>query len=202
MEGMGSLNVLSTLGKHQCKFDITDNQIDLPAGFVRFLALRGQCNTWTEAELLNNPLLVQSQNSGIILYADTTFLTSCGCDTAGWNDWMNSIQINNGVMHFNGATEMTSATMAYMGLNVDENGNALIYERYERALASYASWKYTNMYFEKFNQYIIDGYKQEWMAQASRIKGEDVANDFQNDKFEISNAVSGLLTSKVVNILP
>lgn len=201
MEGMGSLNVLSQLIKKQCKITITDGTAEIPKGLVRFLAMRGHCRQWTEEELANNPMLTNFNNN-IILYADTTFLSSCGCDVTGFQNWINNVQINGNYIHFNNHTSLESATIAFMGLNVDENGKPLIFERYERALAAYASWRYTQMYFEKFNQNIIDGYKQEWIAQASRIRGEDVANDFQNDKLGIAQAVSTLLTSPLVHIYP
>lgn len=204
-EGLGHLKVLSQTVKKQCKITFNDGTGSLPKDLVRFLALRAICHPITAAELANNPTLAYTNNffnGGIILYADTTFLSSCGCNINGWNDYRNNVQINNGFIHFNNHLTPDYGIMAYMGLNVDENGNALILERYERALTAYGSWRYKKKFFKQFNQYIIESDRAEWIAQASRIKGEDAATDFQNNKNDIQIAVSALLTSPIVNLFP
>lgn len=185
MEGLGALKILSKSVKKQCDITITDGTAELPKDFVRFLAFKATCNSDT-----------------LITYADTTFLESCGCGILGMQNWTDNVQINKGYIHFNNNTSLENGILAYIGLNVDKDGKALIYERYERALFNYACWQYTQMYFEKFNQYIIDGYHQQWVASASRLKGEDNANSFQNDKWEIGQMINTLRFNPNLDLLP
>jgi hypothetical protein len=87
-----------------------------------------------------------------------------------------------------------------MGLNTDADGNTLVYQRYERALAAYMCYKFLLSWVETTNQYVIDKYNQEWVNQRSKIIGQDVASDFQNNKFEINKYFNSLLVSRSVNI--
>lgn len=202
MEAMGELKILSQLIKRQCRITITEGRADLPVGFVQFLAMRGHCRQWTEEELENNPMLTNSNYGNVILYCDTTFLNSCGCNTNGWNNWLPNVQINGNYIHFNDHTSLTHADLAFMGLDVDENGNQIILQRYEVATSLYATWKYAEKYPAKYTQYQIASYQQQWIAKAARLKGEDVATGFRNDKFQIGGVVNSLLTSPLVNIYP
>lgn len=192
-EALGSLNALSQLTKKSCPLHFTDSVAELPKDFVRYLAVRIDVAPDTDAD----PISAQLNGCQSFLYADTNFLCDCDCDCTGVSQ--GGFQIQNGYIHLNSEIDVLSAHLAYLGLNVDENGKSVILEKYERALASYCCWKFTMSWNEQFNQYIIDEYKQEWMAQRGKIIGQDAAQSFQNAKREIQDIWKAMLVSKSVN---
>ena len=205
-EALNSLNAISQGEKKQCKLTFTDNTAELPKDLIKFIALRiGNASSNDPA---NDPIARQIfSQCQFAVYVDTPFLTTCGCDFGLFGNntlsYTNGFQINNGFIRFNfdaSIVEIQDATIAYMGLNVDDDGNSTIYERYERAVANYMCFMFTLSYSEKYNQYIIENYKQQWTYQAARIKGQDVARDFQNDKYEIGRMVRALIVSPRVQI--
>src|SRR3990167_6941740 len=184
-EALNSLNALSQLTKKQCCLTFEGSTAKLPSDYVRSLALRLDTANDTTNDPIQNQLLNGCQ---MYLYADLNFLKSCGCDANGALNWdRGGFQISGGYVHLNSEVEVLEATLAYMGLALDKDGRKLIEERYERALASYCCWKFTTAWNERYNQYIINEYKQEWMAQKSKMIGIDVAQDFQRNKREIQN---------------
>lgn len=203
-EALDSLNALSQLIKKQCEITFTNNTSKLPKDFIKLLLLRiNKCECNDTNDPINNQLF---NNCSVALYVDTKFLNSCGCDSLGLNNltpFGRGFQINNGFIHFNFSSDLTeiqTATLAYMGVNTDKDGKSLIYQKYERAISAYLCFKFTLAWAENFNQYIIDKYNQEWVNQRSKIIGQDVANDFQNNKMEINKYFSSLLVSRTVNI--
>ena len=196
-EALDSLNALSQLIKKQCPLTFEGSTAELPKDFVRYLALKLEIADSDTNDPINNQLLNGCQ---MFLYADTNFLNNCGCDTNNALDWnRGGFQINDGYIHLNSSSEVTEATLAYLGVNVDKDGKTKIYERYERGIAAYICYKFTLAWSENYNQYVINEYKQEWMAQRSKLIGQDVAQSFQNDKREIQNIWGSMLVSKAVN---
>lgn len=196
-EALGSLNALSQLVKKQCSLTFEGQTAKLPVDFVRYLALRLD----TAADTTNDPIQNQLLNGcQMYLYADINFLTQCGCDASGATDWnRGGFQIVNGFIHLNSNVEVLEATLAYMGLNVDDKGRGLIEERYERCLSAYMCYKFSLAWIDDTNQYVINEYKHEWMAQKSKMIGIDSAQSFQNEKRQIQNMWSAWLISPIVN---
>jgi len=196
-EALGSLNALSQLIKKQCCLTFQGSTAQLPKDYVRYLALKLDVAPSTTNDPIANQVLNGCQ---MFLYADLSFLTQCGCNVGGALNWnRGGFQINNGFIHLNSDIEILEANLAYLGLNVDEEGRSLIYERYERAVASYLCYMFSLAWAEKFNQYVIEEYKRTWQAQKAKMVGQDVAQDFQDNKREIQNIWNALLVSKAVN---
>jgi len=205
-EALDSLNALSQLIKKQCDITFTNNISELPKDFIKLLALKiNSCHNNDTNDPINNQLF---NNCGLALYIDTKFLNLCGCDVGSWGlnnltPYNQGFQINGRFLHFNFSSELTeiqTATLAYFGLNIDKDGNSLLYRRYERAIAAYMCYKFTMAWSEMFNQYLINEYKQEWVNQKSKLVGQDVAQDNQQNKFEINKFFNALLVSRSVNI--
>jgi len=187
MESLDHLSAYSQLVKKQCVISVTDKTAKLPGGLVRFLGLRLCCD---ETPQTNDPItdsLLKNQN--LFFYADTKFLNQCDIDSAGFNNFADVFQINNGFIHFNQDLGITEAVIAYL---------SLIYQRYERALTNYACYMFTLAYSENYNQYIIEKYNQTWVEQKHFLRGQDNMNDFLNNKREIGNLMTALKVSKTV----
>jgi len=190
-EGIRHLGTLSIFKKRQCDIEIIDLKSRLPKGFHRLLGLR-----FTKTNTIGNIRCFT------LLYVDKKFLSDVGCAVNSTNirNFNQGFQIQHGFIHFNSDIEATEATLAFLGLNLDENGNIIIYEDYERALRNYACYQFTLAYSEQFKEATIERYKREWMSQKGWIKGNDAINDFQNNKFEIQKSFNALLTSDLVNL--
>lgn len=204
-EALDSLNALSQTIKKSCKITFTDNVAQLPDDLIKFLALRIN-NAVSNIE--NDPIASQIfSQCQFAVYADVPFMNGCGCDISGFGSnitsYSNSFQINNGFVYFNFSSNLVAvhdATVAYLALNVDEDGNSQIYQRYERPVAAYLCYRFTQAYFEKFNQYIIESYQSEWAYQKVKIVGQDYVRDFQQNKFEIGQMMRALLVSPKIQI--
>lgn len=194
-EALGSLNALSQLTKEECCLNITGQSAELPKNFVRYLALKVEIDN----EASNDPINDQIYNGcQMMLYSDAKFLNDCGCDTNGWNN--GGFQIRNNYIHFNLENTILSATLAYLGLNVDKDGNPIVFEKYERAVMSYICYMYSLSYADVYHQYAIQEYKSTWQAQKSQIIGRDAAQSFQNDKFEIQRFWGAWIVSPIINM--
>ena len=206
-EALNSLNALSQLVKKQCTLIFNDNRSTLPKDLVKFLALR--INNVQNNQTGNDPIATQIFSQfQVAVYADTDFLRTQGFNTGIWGNnlfpFSNGFQINNGNIIFNfpvDVAEIIDAEIAYLGLNTDEDGKDIVYERYERAVASYICYMFSLSWAEKFNQYVINEYKTQWIFQRDKIKGQDIARDFQADKIQIGNTMRALLVSPRVNII-
>jgi len=199
MEGFGSLGAYSQMVKKRCQITVTQGTAKLPSDFIKLIGIRANI-----VESTNDPIQGEFNQCNYFLYADTRFLSTCGCDVSIFNGVQNGgYQIVNGYIHFNAGDSIviSDCQLAYYGMGIDEKGRALIYSRYERALSSYACYMFTMAYSEKYNQYIIENYKQQWQLQRSKVRGEDMADNFRNEKRQIMDIWNSLVTSKTINYL-
>ena len=90
----------------------------------------------------------------------------------------------------------TKADLAYIGLNVDEFGRTLIYKRYERALMNYACYQFSMMFKEEYTNFQTEMWNKTWVEQRGKIIGEDVLNDFMQNRHEIATLMNGLVVSR------
>ncbi|KKL64723.1 hypothetical protein LCGC14_2162140 [marine sediment metagenome] len=179
-EGIRNLNCLSLFVKMQCTLDIIDLKSLLPNGFQRLLGLR-YSKTVTGETVYQN-----------MLYIDKRYISTPSATVSNYED---TFQISKGYIHYNNDVNATEATLAYLGLNIDEFGNLVVYSDYERALRAYVCYNYALAFHEDFKESTTQRYENTWKAQKSYIKGEDVANDFKNRKYEMSKIFKAFLLS-------
>ena len=182
-EALDHLDCASQLVKKQCCIDVCDHVSELPKGFVRILGLRPVCADTTT-------------NVYDMVYADVKYLHKNNCGTTGCVDYREGFQINKGFIHFNSDVTFTKADLAYIGLNVDEFGRTLIYKRYERALMNYACYQFSMMFKEEYTNFQTEMWNRTWVEQRSKIIGEDVLNDFMQNRHEIATLMNGLIVSR------
>lgn len=198
-EALDSMNAASQQGKFECPIKVCGQTAKFPKGIIKFLAARIPCSE--DQNITNDPItnqLFNWQKQQPLIYADTTFLNQCGCDTTGMlpYNYANTIQINNGYLHFNRNMEIDEITIAFLGLRVDEFGNSIIFQRYERALTNYACAEFADSFKEDFTEGQIQRWLATWVAQKAKIEGEDRMNNFENDRFEIAALANGLMVSR------
>jgi len=203
-EALRHLDSISLYVKRQCTLDIVDNKAELPKGYMKLLGAR-----FTSTVLMNQYVngvvtLVPITTSAPIFYVDYAWFNSLSIPINNdfFRNYSNTFQIVNGVIHFN-SMDIESGTIdiAFMGLNVDEQGRLIIYEEYERALSSYACYMFTLAYAEQKGVGISDRYYETWKAQKSWIKGGAWKDEFQRTKMDVASAVNAMVIDTSVNFL-
>jgi hypothetical protein len=190
LEGLRNLNNLYQLKKSVCELDVEDNKAKLPKGFVRLIAL-----AFTDEGGTN------SSGCSPILYADTRFLSSCGCEAEdGVYNYLETFQINKNYIHFRSDIGTDKVRLAYYSLITDDYGNLVIYEDFERGLQAYACWNFMMAYYEDYPMNLTDMHRKTWVAQKAYLKGSAQAEDFQRNKREIQNIFKSKLVSNLLNI--
>jgi hypothetical protein len=190
--GPTGLRAISTFTKKQCQLNVVSGKAKLPKGFNQLIALRYNANS--DAAQPNSNL-----NCAPMLYVDMGFLNNCGCNTniPFVQNSKGVFQINGGhVIFYGGVPDGTEVSIAYFGNNVDENGLQMIYERYERALTAFICYFYTLQNANEYNQYVIESYRQEWMAQKRLVRSMDVRESFNNTKYQLMEISNALITDK------
>lgn len=188
-EGLRELNCLSLFKKFQCTLEIIDSKSKLPNGFQNLLGLRFSGSTSSDAYFN-------------LIYIDKKFLDDAGVNTSFSRlaNYIDTFQILHGYIHYNSDINATEVSIAWMGLNLDEYGRLIVYEDYERALRAYACWNFTQAYSKDFKEATTERYGRVWKAQKAFVKGQDVQNDFRQNKYEINKLFTALLVSDFVNL--
>ena len=179
-EGIRHLNCLSLFVKKQCTIEIVDLKSKLPDGFQQLLGLRYSKTTDGK---------IKHQN---MLYIDKKYINSPSTTVSNYED---TFQINNGYIYYNNDVNATEATLSYLGLNIDEFGNMVVYSDYERALRAYGCYNFALSYSEDYKEATIQRYENTWRAQKAYIKSSDVQQDFKNRKYEMSKIMNAFLLS-------
>lgn len=193
-EAISSIGALSCYVKQQCEIDVCDGRAKLPKNFQKFIAIRVKGTADTGAEVC------QMQ-----FYADRKFLSDCGCSNTNNSvntsvfDFNQSFQIVNGYIIFHNSPNVDSVTLAYLGLNLDTEGNHIIYEEYERAVSNYICWQFATSLKNEYPESRIRSWQKNWVMQKQYVKGIYAKEDFVETKREVSLAFNALLISKIVN---
>lgn len=215
-EGIRHLDTLSIFTKQICRVEIHDKQSELPCGLNRVLGIRVSAPS-------NLGEVCQS-----LVYADLPFLTNCGCNNNGngigqgnfgtWYSAAGAYEIADGRIYYHNISSSfqtvdstgavvtvtqtpTHATIAYLGLNVDENGEMLCYARYERAIVAYICWKYSQQNFNEYPRDIRADFQQEWINQKAWIKSTDFKDNFANERPQIASVMNALTTDRTIYAL-
>lgn len=200
-EALRHLDAVSLYVKRQCTLDIVDNKAELPIGFMKLIAMRFIGTTLVNQVINGVMQQVSVPYSQRIYYVDKQFLNDSSIPNSQLLcNFNNTAQIINNYLVFNSDSVLTGTVeLAFMGLNVDENGQILIYEEYERALASYACYMFTLAYPNELGVGISDRHYGVWVAQKAWIKGGAFKDQFQQNKLEIAAAICALVSDKTVN---
>lgn len=185
LEGLRQLNTYYNLTKFTTCVEIEDSKAKLPYGVSQVLGVR---------------FVNEGGSCAPLWYADMKFLKTCQCsDIENVCSFVGTYMINGSYIHFNSDISSGKCEIAYMGLNVNDDGDLIIYEDYERALSAYACWKFMQTYHKDYPFNLTFEYKKEWVAQKTYLRGSAQAEDFQRNKREIQNIFNSLTISKLIN---
>jgi hypothetical protein len=196
LEGGRSINAIDSFIQRQKLIDVIDGRAELPCDFYRFLAVRITGIEATEDTAW--------RNCDTILYVNTPYLYSQGCDCSGdvYANFAQTFQIIDGYIHFNSATPAQQIILSYEARNVDENGIPVFPENYVRGLAAYACFQYglsnpvTQLDSTGYSVNQIQSWQQEWVSQRNYIVGSAVKLDARNRKAELMATVNSMITTK------
>ena len=181
-EAIRELSTLSLYTMQQCEVDIDCNKAKLPKGFVRLLAFwfgTPDCTIWNGVNTA--------------LYVNLPYLKLCGCDltAVGYSPIVGTMQIISGHLWFhNLPSTATTATICYSSLNIDANGEILIYKHYERAIWNYLCAMYS-MREGDLNRYNM--YNRQWIASKGKVQSIDFQDNFKNTKGQVASSFNAWL---------
>ncbi len=177
--GLGRMNCLSALTKINCDIDVCGFTAKLPKGLVELLAIR------IPSPVIDN----QSATNNYIYFYNKHFFTEQGqsVNDSAWQDFGNTVQVNNGHLMFNLEQTVDTMQIAYIGTLLNDCGDVLIYDRYSDALSAYACFKFSKsrLHLKTFTNYQVQKWEQEWIAQRGMIQSKDAADKFREQKSQI-----------------
>lgn len=191
MRGLQRLNCLSTLKKINCTIPVCGSTAELPRGLIELLAFR----------LPNGVLGDGSMQISDTYYYNAPFFTNNSHNTGvGWIPMSNFCQINGNYIMFNIPPAVESIEISYIGANIDECGEAIIYERYQDALAYFACYNVGHSRMDEAKYPQILEWKQNWINQRSMLISQDQKKSFRENK----NLIRSILLSPyfVPRLLP
>lgn len=197
-EAIRSIDSLSCFTKRNCTLNIVDYKAKLPDGFQRLLGLRFLCEDVDDEQNIS-----LSSFSDPFIYVDSKFFSDCGCDLNNElvRHYSTFVQIQGSYLYINTDLTITGVRMAFLGLNVNDQGMPVVYDYYQRCLVSYICWRYTRSYSEMYREADIRSYEADYYAQRGWIKATDVKENFINNKRKIGALMNGLLVSRFENEL-
>lgn len=183
-EALRHVGALKNYVKKVCTKDIEDGTVELPCGFMRLIGMRlsdsnGNC--------FNQP------------YIDNDFLTSCGCNEFGSSSGLiyNQYEIQDGQIVFHDPTGLsaTTATLAYLGRNVDPDGVMYMSDREERGVAAYLCYRFALAYPEGYTPLFVRENKGTWIMQKKYLRGMSQKERFEENKRQIASIFKAWIIS-------
>lgn len=129
-------------------------------------------------------------NRGIL-----TNMCDMGC-SAGLS--ANFFDVQGGYIIFPETVTATTVKVWYRGINIDEDGVAVIDEKQERALAMYAAWMYSVAHFKSYASEQRVTWKNAWIAQKSWLRGSAVQADARLHKGELAAIARAILINPMM----
>ena len=107
----------------------------------------------------------------------------------------NFFSVQGGYIVFPSTITQTEVKVWFRGLNIDDDGLAIIDEKQERALSAYAAWQYAIAHYKSYAPEQRREWKSEWIAQKSWLKGSSVQADWQMNKATASAIARALFVA-------
>ena len=163
MEGEKEMATKQTLIKKTSVLGITSFKTQLPTGVyeINWIRYENGENDYVYPHYTDNPFFDVHTHEDITLSGQF------------------SIDINGGYIYHSTDIPYTTCRISYIGLDVDEYGEVLIPESHERALRNYLCYQYTLAESDKYNQYIIETYKKDWISNYNKVRGRDAKPGMQ-----------------------
>jgi hypothetical protein len=157
------LRNLGTLIPAVAQLPIVDYRAQLPNGFVRFT--QPYSIVFVDADGSASGIHNAYPN-----YTGQAFFKNSP-DTALSTAFGGTVDIANGYLYFSTNITATFVKIAYISTNVDQDGNVLIPAIAEDAIGAFCAWNFTRVFPEKYGNYIIQSYENEWKMGKKALKG-------------------------------
>lgn len=192
------IDSLSIFAKHNCEIDVCDSKAVLPKGFQRLLGLRLLCDEATALDTTGTTLFYDN-----FIYVDSKFLMDCSCDLDDplYRNSSSFFSMNNGYLYFNSNLDITGVRVAYMGLNLNDEGLPMIYDYYEECIECFICWNFTLSFSELYKDSVIRSYETRYYSQRAWVRATDQKNNFTMNKRKIGELATALLVSRFENEL-
>lgn len=202
-EAVGSIYTSSRVVPMSCVKDVESNKVKLPKGFVKLLGVRfvetletSSEDEQEESEVDLNPFHnLQYQNT---VYLNYKWLRDCNVDDSFYAgscvDYANVFKEIDGylVWQTNIEDTFTKVQILYSGVNKDETGRHVIYERFERAVRSYACGMFASSYPITYSSQFVSLEMETWKAQKRFIKGNEGEKNWDDNKYEIQRIMHSM----------
>lgn len=106
--------------------------------------------------------------------------------------------VQNGYLIFPSTITQSTVKVWYRGLNIDEEGLAVIDERQERALSAYASSRYAIANWKSYSDGQRRFWNAEWVAQKQNLRGNAVLEDFRLHKAQAAAIARAILINPLM----
>jgi hypothetical protein len=170
--GLQRLNCLSTLTKINCTIPVCGSTAELPNGLVELIAFRMPYGEVAQDLMQPN----------YTYYYNAPFFKNNSANAGiGWIPMSNFCQINGKFIMFNIEPATDEIEISYIGANVNDCGERIIYERYQDALAYFACYNigHARQDENKFPQ--VAEWKQMWLNQRNMLIGKDQNKSFREN---------------------
>lgn len=132
---------------------------------------------------------------GAIWTADRNVLT--GLNGLGVPSCFNSNTYfaQNGYLKLPSTVTATQVKVWYYGYNTDEDGIMILDELQERALYSYACWRYALAHFKSYSSEQRREWKKDWVSQKNWLGGKAFKDDSRLNKAKFAAIASAMVVS-------
>ncbi len=212
-EGARHFDSLSTFVKRQCDLELVNGKAKLPNGFYQMLAV-GSCDAVTgfvNYWYVDQPFLetcgVDMQGNfiaagGLFQIQDGYIYVTVGANYS--NNHGTSVLGTSGSTTTNASSVASGPVfitnnikIAFIGMNVDDNGMMVVYSDMERGLVAYCVWMYMlDSPAGKYTPQQISANEQIWINQKKWYKSIQFQNNFRNNKRAIASVTNAWISKK------
>tara|TARA_R110002167_G_scaffold73665_1_gene206347 strand:- start:270 stop:965 length:696 start_codon:yes stop_codon:yes gene_type:complete len=143
-------------------------------------------------------------------YVSRNIVNYCDCDTTGCPSLGTSYQINGNhlVFHHPEAITATEVSIAFMGTILDNNNQPQMYERHERCVRAYLSWRYNDKLSKaqdkpNLRQAMKADAREahrEFINQKKYLQGKAVVEQWKEDKLNISRTFNAWIGTEGTSV--
>lgn len=185
-EGVRHLGTNQLFVKKPSVLIVSNNRVQLPSDFRRFLGLRYM----QDVVVINGDGTTTTTTRCVpLIYIDQQFSSECGCNSNGSGNFLASFEIiGNQIIFKQNVSDGSKVELSYMGFQVDDNCMLIIRPDFERALSAYARVKFLQAYPEvrgNFTMILLREAKQEWINQKRWVKALAINQEFSENKYQI-----------------
>lgn len=186
-EAVGGMYNKASLIPASCVKEIDSNRIKLPRGFVHLIGARfiESVDSVDQEETVVSKAINYSAT-----YVNYKWMLDCNVPSnlySGCENSDNYFKEVDGylVWQYNVESSFNRVQIMFVSASKDEYGRPLLYERYIRAVRSYACGMFAQTYPDKYSSLFVQNEMATWRAQKNFIIGHENEKDWQDNKAEM-----------------